>query len=234
MRASRVLLIAMIAGCTAPGPHPDPDDPHTSGNGQACKITETGGDGVTADVSSWPEACLVPFDGSTRAFVLDGFGFGNVTFNAGVLAVFDHSECTYCAPGGQPSTTVAGGEKCVHQYNCGVDGRCPVRLFIDSETERWSFTFDGWGCTLPPGTYDLFPTGQGTCHGVCGTRECGSDGCGNSCGSCGGSQTCDSGRCSSGSGQSPSCNGCLDACSGLPSCCTGCNCLCEDECQGCF
>jgi len=73
-----------------------------------------------------------------------------------------------------------------------------------------------------------------TCEPSCDGRQCGSDGCGGSCGTCSSGQICSSaGRCVS-EGSGDTCSACLATCSGLTSCCTGCGCLCEYECGQCF
>jgi len=70
------------------------------------------------------------------------------------------------------------------------------------------------------------------CTEDCAGRECGPDGCGGSCGTCG-TGTCNAaGQCVS--NNQDLCSNCLAACRGLPGCCTGCGCICESVCGGCF
>ncbi len=70
------------------------------------------------------------------------------------------------------------------------------------------------------------------CTPQCGTRVCGSDGCGGSCGNCSADDTCSAaGLCVS---EQDTCSACLSSCRGLPSCCTGCGCICESACGQCF
>lgn len=72
------------------------------------------------------------------------------------------------------------------------------------------------------------------CQPNCVGKECGSDGCGGSCGTCPDGKICNAaGECVS-SGSGDTCSECLAACQGLPGCCTGCGCMCEYECGGCF
>ena len=66
------------------------------------------------------------------------------------------------------------------------------------------------------------------CTPNCSGKQCGDNGCGGSCGSCSGGLSCKSGQCVN------ACDECLHSCHGMSSCCTGCNCMCEDECGGCF
>lgn len=65
------------------------------------------------------------------------------------------------------------------------------------------------------------------CTPSCAGRECGGDGCGGTCGSCGYPEICRSGTC----GPDP-CRECTQSCRGLPSCCQGCGCICQSACGG--
>ena len=76
---------------------------------------------------------------------------------------------------------------------------------------------------------------SGYCSPSCAGRQCGSDGCGGSCGTCPTGKICNaSGQCvSDGSGGDP-CWSCISSCRGLPGCCTGCGCICQHVCGMCW
>jgi hypothetical protein len=72
------------------------------------------------------------------------------------------------------------------------------------------------------------------CISNCDGRECGPNGCGESCGTCPPGKKCSTaGICIDADTGDP-CSTCLASCRGLPGCCTGCGCICEDACGGCF
>lgn len=221
-------------GASGGAPDSGDEDGGTPGGSTTCTVVETGETGETADQSQWPDACAIPHDGQAIGFQLDGPGWTELRFANGVLTEYDSSACTYCSPAGQPQDISVGGQRCLQQYDCGVDARCVVRVYIDETTSRWTMDATGFGCTAPCGHCDLFPTGAAACIGLCASRQCGQDGCGSSCGRCEANRTCESGVCRAQSTVSPACDSCLDACSGLPSCCTGCGCICESDCAGCF
>ena len=74
----------------------------------------------------------------------------------------------------------------------------------------------------------------GFCSPNCAGRQCGSDGCGGSCGTCPPGKVCNaSGQCVS-DGSGDPCSACLSTCRYLPGCCMGCGCLCQDACGMCW
>jgi hypothetical protein len=229
LSAGWLAAVAFVAACPGGGSNGGGQEE----NGEACVLLAAERPGEVLDAERWPDGCFVPFDGETYAFNVDHTGWTDLSFERGILATWDADRCDFCSFEGQPTETSTDGKRCVQHFNCGIEGRCAVRLYIDEATNRWRFDFDGWGCTAPPGTYDLFPTGDGECVGVCATsRQCGDDGCGTSCGSCTSGEVCDSGRCRL--VRNEACDACLSTCSGYAQCCSGCGCFCESECGGCW
>ena len=78
--------------------------------------------------------------------------------------------------------------------------------------------------------------GGGGCIPNCAGLECGDDGCGGSCGSCGDGQTCDGGTCVGGGGGGDRCAGPVGICDADPTPCghsaTGETCGCELSVEG--
>jgi hypothetical protein len=83
----------------------------------------------------------------------------------------------------------------------------------------------------------------GQCVPECSGKECGSDGCGGSCGKCFGDDVCDTGQCVSGSSCNATCGSsgcecgqvCGKSCGSCPqgySCVDGCHCDCFSQCAG--
>jgi formylglycine-generating enzyme required for sulfatase activity len=84
--------------------------------------------------------------------------------------------------------------KCLIDGTCYDDGQSaavPCKVCAASQsTHAWSDAADGTGCGSGG------KCRQGTCcEPACGTRECGDDGCGGTCGTCGPNFECSDGRC---------------------------------------
>jgi hypothetical protein len=118
---------------------------------------------------------------------------------------------------GRQNNTYSGTYSLVHNYSSCQD------FYDNSPREKYIGVWDGTcGDDCNP------------CIANCNSRECGTDGCGGSCGTCPPGKTCSTAGICIDEGTGDPCSDCLSTCRGLPGCCTGCGCLCEDECGGCF
>ena len=139
--------------------------------------------------------------------------------SSGALASADGRVCL------PQSQTPAAGDWSTYPYD-GYDCEGCLFFILDTGYGSPEFTLLGaepatYGavtdCPEYGGMYDL-------CTPDCDGRNCGSDGCNGSCGTCPSGLVCVGGVCGD------PCADCLDACSGMASCCCGAGCICESVC----
>lgn len=217
-------------------------------------VPEEGEPATEARTSEWPRECIadeLPARVTARAQDPDTVPSElELTFEGGILTSLDGKPCTFCD---EPPTREGYVSliACAQQYVCETIfsdtrtfGTIDVWLIEayeyrdDQEPPQWTIR----GTSFNGQKYFLGPTDvewPACVPADCNQRECGSDFCGGSCGTCPESERCVNGTCippinpsttTSSSGQS-ACDTCLDTCQGFPGCCTGTGCVCQDECR---
>ena len=227
------LALAFFSSCGDKGGNDLPDDPYeglrdvaigeVECNGDSCCLKRCWGDNDTICATRVSEY-IVPVMDPPLPDGCDHIAFPEWFYN---LDCFINIEI--------PDLVSYGDDKLYLWVQCFC-GRTATTYSSEYSATR---AFDYAGCGIP---FEGEPSAGfvtcdhpcDTCTPRCSVRECGSDGCGGSCGTCDASKTCNAaGHCVA-SGGEDTCSECLAACRGHTSCCTGCGCLCEEECGMCW
>jgi hypothetical protein len=218
---------------------------------------QVGEPATEARTAEWPRECLaeeLPARVTARSEEPNAVPSElELTFAGGVLTSVNGRPCTFCDE--QPSRyEYVSLIACSQQYVCetiyrDIQPSWTVDSWIlevyeyndDQAPPQWRIhanSFIGPDYVLGPADIEW----EGCVPADCNARECGSNYCGGSCGSCADPLHCFDGTCrdpsgtggggggGAGGGESP-CNTCLDICQGLDGCCTGSGCLCQDACR---
>lgn len=116
-----------------------------------------------------------------------------------------------CAPGARGDGSL--GDDCDEQTDCAT-GLC-----LDARCSRPCDNENPCEAPLEECQSFLGLCVAGTCEPNCGGRSCGADGCGGTCGTCGGGDVCVSGQCEAEAGDALACPGSAGQCARGEACC---------------